>query len=69
MRTWWQPDEGFLSRLSKADIAGAMREAGCIENAAKAVEHSPKADAVVLAAKELDGKGWLPEVLRPAATD
>ncbi|MCV3211459.1 hypothetical protein OHD62_32950 [Mesorhizobium sp. YC-39] len=48
----------------KADIAGVVREAGCAENAATAVERAPKAEGVLQAEKELDGKGWLPAVLR-----
>lgn len=64
MRLWWTPDAGFLSRLSKADIAGVMREAGCPEEAAKAVERAPKPEGVLQAEKELDGEGWLPAVLR-----
>lgn len=64
MGLWWTPDAAFLSRLSKADIAGVMREAGCTEDAAKAVERAPKPKGVLQAEKELDGKGWLPVALR-----
>jgi ParB family chromosome partitioning protein len=64
MRLWWTPEGAFLSRLSKADIAGIMREAGCPEDAARAVERAPKGEAVLQAEKELDGKGWLPAALR-----
>ncbi|MFD1983327.1 ParB/RepB/Spo0J family partition protein [Mesorhizobium newzealandense] len=64
MRLWWTPEAAFLSRLSKADIAGVMREAGCTEDAAKAVERAPKPEGVLQAEKELDGKGWLPAALR-----
>ncbi|BAV52969.1 Plasmid stabilization protein (plasmid) [Mesorhizobium loti] len=64
MKHWWSPEAPFLSRLSKADIADVMREAGCSETAAKSVERSPKDEAVALAEKELDGKGWLPLPLR-----
>ncbi|MER9414058.1 ParB/RepB/Spo0J family partition protein [Mesorhizobium sp. M0589] len=64
MRLWWTPDAAFLSRLSKADIAGVMREAGCTDDAAKAVERAPKPEAIVQAEKELDGKGWLPSALQ-----
>jgi len=28
MELWWSPGAAFLTRLSKADIAGVMREAG-----------------------------------------
>ncbi len=64
MGLWWTPEAAFLSRLSKADIAGVMREAGCPEEAARAVERAPKPEGVLQAEKELDGKGWLPAVLR-----
>ncbi|MER8658481.1 ParB/RepB/Spo0J family partition protein [Mesorhizobium sp. M0847] len=64
MRQYWTPEAGFLCRLSKADIAGVMREAGCTEDAAKAVERAPKPEGVLQAEKELDGKGWLPAALR-----
>lgn len=64
MLQWWEPGASFLARLSKADIACVLREAGCSETAAKAVERSPKDEAVALAEKELAGKGWLPVPLR-----
>ncbi|ESY35264.1 plasmid stabilization protein [Mesorhizobium sp. LNJC384A00] len=64
MGLWWTPDASFLSRLSKVDIAGVMREAGCTEDAAKAVERAPKPEGVLQAEKELDGRGWLPAALR-----
>ncbi|MER8995560.1 ParB/RepB/Spo0J family partition protein [Mesorhizobium sp. M0678] len=68
MRLWWTPEAAFLARLSKADIAGVMREAGCPEEAAMAVERAPKAEGVLQAEKELDGKGWLPAALRMPVT-
>ncbi|MER8671083.1 ParB/RepB/Spo0J family partition protein [Mesorhizobium sp. M1156] len=64
MGLWWTAEAAFLARLSKADIAGVMREAGCAEDAAKAVERASKAEGVLQAEKELDGKGWLPAALR-----
>lgn len=60
MRAWWTPEQEFLARLSKSTIASIMREAGCSEDAARAIERGPKAEAVAQAEKELDGKGWLP---------
>lgn len=63
MRAWWTPDAGFLARLSKSTIASIMREAGCSEDAARATERAPKAEAVAQATRELDGKGWLPAPL------
>lgn len=68
MRSWWSPEQEFLSRLSKSTIAGILREAGCSEDAAKGIERSPKAEAVAQAERELDGKGWLPSpLMMPAA--
>lgn len=64
MNAWWSPEAPFLSRLSKADIADVLREAGCSATAAKAVERAPKDEAVMLAGKELAGTGWLPVPLR-----
>lgn len=64
MTAWWSPEEPFLSRLSKAEIAALLREAGCPDAAAKAVEKAPKDSAVAMAERELAGKGWLPEFYR-----
>ncbi|MDX8437115.1 ParB/RepB/Spo0J family partition protein [Mesorhizobium abyssinicae] len=64
MQQWWAPEAAFLARLSKADIADVLREAGCSETVAKALSRSPKDEAVALAEKELAGKGWLPVPLR-----
>ncbi len=73
MNAWWLPEAPFLSRLSKADIAGVLREARCGETAAKAAKRSPKDDAVALAEEELAETGWLPMPLRgpekPAGVD
>ncbi|CAK7262399.1 MULTISPECIES: hypothetical protein [unclassified Shinella] len=63
MRAWWTPDAEFLAHLSKSTIASIMREAGCSEDAARAIERAPKAEAVAQATRELDGKGWLPSPL------
>ncbi|MER9254549.1 hypothetical protein NKI59_22565 [Mesorhizobium sp. M0598] len=46
-----------------------MREAGCSEDAANAVERTPKPEGVMQAEKELDGRGWLPVALRVANPD
>lgn len=45
----------------KSTIASIMR--GCSEDAARAVERAPKAEAVAQATRELDGKDWLPAPL------
>lgn len=64
MGSWWSAQEPFLSRLSKADIAAILREAGCPEAAAKAVEKAPKDSAVAMAERELAGREWLPALHR-----
>jgi ParB family chromosome partitioning protein len=70
MRSWWSPEQEFLSRLSKSTIASILREAGYSEDAAKAIERSPKAEAVAQAERELYGKGWLPSPLKmPVAAE
>ena len=69
MRSWWSPEQEFLSRLSKSTIASILREAGCSEDAAKGIERSPKAEAVARAERELDGKGWLPSPLLTPVVD
>ncbi|MBZ9886027.1 hypothetical protein LB535_27185 [Mesorhizobium sp. CA10] len=48
-------------------IADVLRAAGCSEAVAKAVERSPKGEAV--GREELAGKGWLPGILRSAVTE
>jgi ParB family chromosome partitioning protein len=63
MCEWWSPEALFLGRISKATITEVMREVGCATDAVKAAEKAPKADAVVIAEKALDGRGWLPSPL------
>lgn len=64
MRTWWQPTAAnYLSRVSKGAIMDAVRD-GAGESAAHRIDglkKGPMADAAVSA---LDGKGWLPSILR-----
>ncbi|WP_245571511.1 ParB/RepB/Spo0J family partition protein [Neorhizobium alkalisoli] len=64
MRQHWEPKAPFLSRLSKAQIAELLEEAGCATSAVKAVTKAPKTEAVALAEKALSGKTWLPVQLR-----
>lgn len=64
MATWWAPSaENYLSRVNKTLIVEAVTEA-CGEDVAKRIAPLKKGDAVAVAAKELDGKGWLPALLR-----
>lgn len=67
MGAWWTPGQAFLSRIAKADIASAMSEAGCSEDAVAAVDRGAKAEVVAMAEREMEGKGWLPPVFRKAA--
>jgi len=69
MRQHWEPKAPFLSRLSKAQIAEVMEDAGCPKSAIKAAGKAPKAKAVELAEKALAGKAWLPALLRSAIED
>ncbi|WP_246727964.1 ParB/RepB/Spo0J family partition protein [Rhizobium leguminosarum] len=64
MREHWTADATFLNRLSKADIAEVLEEAGCASQVVQAIEKAPKAEAVAEAEKRLAGKGWLPATLR-----
>lgn len=67
MRQWWEPTpEAFLSHVSKAQIAEAMKEGGAGADAS-AVAGMKKGDLATLAATKLAGRGWLPEPLKAAA--
>ena len=55
---------GFLSRVSKKTIATAAREAGCSEDAIKAIGAGSKAKAVTVALEAMEDRAWLPPVLR-----
>lgn len=67
MKEWWTPTAGqYLSQVSKAQIAEAVTEA-CGVNEALPLEKMKKSEAVAAAAAKLDGKGWLPPVLRARA--
>jgi len=62
----WEPTaEAYLSRVSKARIIEAVREARG-EGAAQLIDHLKKGDMAVEAERLLKGTGWLPEVLRRA---
>lgn len=69
MHRFWTPEAVFLSRLSKAQIAEVMREAGCSNDAIKAVGKAPKAAAVTQAEIALRGNTWLPVPLRAQRED
>jgi ParB family chromosome partitioning protein len=67
MKTWFMPDAAnYFSRVSKPQIFDALKE-GRNQPPAPAWEKLKKAELAALAERELAGKGWLPEILRPAA--
>ena len=60
----WTPTvDGFLGRVTKARILGAVREARG-ERAAARIEHLKKGEMAEQAEGLLFGSGWLPELLR-----
>ena len=67
MGKWWQPSESFFKRISKKMIAGAVTEAGCAPQIAKAILDAPKAEAVLAALEAITQKGWTPPPLRGRA--
>ncbi|NKL24224.1 ParB/RepB/Spo0J family partition protein [Rhizobium leguminosarum] len=69
MNSHWEAQTPFLSRLSKAQIAEVMEDAGCPKAVIKAATKAPKTEAVGLAEKALAGKGWLPGPLRSNVAD
>ncbi|AYM10851.1 ParB/RepB/Spo0J family partition protein [Agrobacterium tumefaciens] len=62
MLNHWTADATFLSRLSKANIAEVLSEAGCDPQLVRGIEKASKADAVAEAEKQLADKEWLPSV-------
>ena len=64
MKASWTPTvENYLSRVTKARILAAVREARD-EHAAQRIDHLKKGDMVEKAQELLAGSGWLPEPLR-----
>ena len=64
MADWWQATgPGYLSRVPKALIVEAVTDAGMAKDA-QALAKLKKGEAVERAAALLDGKRWLPSVLR-----
>jgi ParB family chromosome partitioning protein len=64
MRAWWQADrESYLGRVPKAAILAAVRE-GAGDDAARRIGGAKKDAMAEAAAALLDGKGWLPAILR-----
>jgi hypothetical protein len=66
MAHWFRPTAAnYFSRIGKADILAALREAKGAT--APAWEKGRKADLAVLAKQHIAGTGWLPELLRGPA--
>jgi len=62
----WEPTvDGYLSRVPKARILEAVREAKG-EGTAQLLDHLKKGEMATEAERLLKGSGWLPEVLRRA---
>ncbi|MDR3489786.1 MAG: ParB/RepB/Spo0J family partition protein [Bradyrhizobium sp.] len=63
MKQWWTPSvEGFYQRLPKSALLQMMTEAKVVADAPFA--SVKKDEAARMAAKALNGSGWLPEPLR-----
>ncbi len=68
MRDWWQADrDSYLGRVPKAAIFAAVRD-GAGEGAARRIGGAKKDAMAAAAAALLDGKGWLPPILRSPAS-
>ena len=67
MKAWFAPEAAnYFGRISKPQILVALQEARN-QPPAPAWDKLKKPELAQLAERELAGKGWLPEVLRPAA--
>ncbi len=64
---WMPTAESYLSRVTKARILQAVREAKG-ERAASRIEHLKKPEMIAAAEELLQGSGWLPEALRTTHT-
>ena len=60
---WTPTAAGYLGRVTKARILGAVREAKG-ERAAQLIDHLKKVEMAEKAEILLEGSGWLPEPLR-----
>ncbi|MGJ0505224.1 MAG: ParB/RepB/Spo0J family partition protein [Methylocystis sp.] len=64
MRDFWRPTvENYFGKVTKTQILAAVREAKD-EATAQMIDHLKKADMAAEAERQLDGSGWLPEILR-----
>jgi len=65
---WTPTAEAYLSRVTKAQILEAVREAKC-DDAADRIAGLKKPEMVTAAEELLEGSGWLPEPLRTPGDD
>lgn len=63
MSKYWVPTSEWLSKIKKDQILKAMKEAGDVE-ITPALEKAKRSELAVRAAAALDGKGWVPEIIR-----
>lgn len=63
MADFWEPDAAFFARIPKAEVVGAMGE-GAGVGVTPALEKLKKAELAEQAAAALQGKRWIPDVLR-----
>lgn len=66
--TWSATAAGYFSRVSKARVLEAVTEAVGAEEAGR-IAGMKKADMAEAAERLLEGRGWLPPVLRTAAVE
>lgn len=65
MTQWWAPTaQGYFGRVSKSLIVAAVEEATTAQ-AAENIANLKKQELAAEAERRLDGKGWLPTILRP----
>lgn len=60
---YWSPDAAFFARIPKAEIMLAMKEGAGVALSPE-LDKLKKGDLAARAAQVLDGKGWVPEVIR-----
>ena len=64
MTGWFTPTaENYFSRVSRADILAALKEAKNLP-AKRSVGKLKKSELAILAEREIAGTGWLPQPLR-----
>jgi ParB family chromosome partitioning protein len=64
MAKWWKPSEGFFKRITKKMIAGAASDVGVPREVIAGILDAPKSDAIRIASDAMEGKGWIPPLMR-----